>query len=64
MKDVLIIQVNAMLPADVMEQIHKNVVAMMDDKVVILPAYIRAELISVPEDIEVRIEMGEDSNEL
>lgn len=63
MKDVLIVKPNMMLSASMSETLRDMILAQMKDKVVVLPSFIHAELIHVPDDIEVIINSEEDADE-
>ena len=53
MKDVLIIRPDIMLKPSTMHNIREAIKEQIKEGVVVLPAYLKAELINVPEDIEV-----------
>lgn len=58
MKDVLIIRPDILLKPSTMNNIREAIKEQVKEGVVVLPAYLKAELINVPEDIEVVIEGG------
>lgn len=64
MKDVLIIKPKMFLSASMCEHLRNSVLEQMKDKVVILPGFMEAELISIPDDVEVIIESEEPNGEL
>ena len=59
MKDILIVRFNAMLPAKQVKQLRDAIIKQMEEKVVIIPAYAEAKLISKPDDVEVQIMIKE-----
>lgn len=61
MKDVLIIRSNVLFRSDHLEKHRKEFMEQIKSGVVVLPAYLKAELINVPDDIEVIMET---SNEI
>lgn len=56
MKDVLIIRSNALFRQEHLENHRKDIMEQIKSGVVLLPAYLEAELINVPDDIEVIME--------
>jgi hypothetical protein len=56
MKDVLIIRSNVLFRQDHLEIHRKEIMEQIKSGVVVLPAYLEAELINVPDDIEVIME--------
>lgn len=63
MKDVLIVKFDAMLTASTIKRLREDIKRQMEDKVVIIPAYAEAKLISKPDDVEVQIECKQESHE-
>ena len=58
-KDVLVIKTNMMLKRKVLEDLYANICNQVKCGVVILPPELDAEVIHVPENVEIRIEAGE-----
>ena len=56
MKDVLIIKTESMLSSDTLHKIQLDFVEQLKSGVVIIPPYFDAELIKVPDNIEVIIQ--------
>ena len=56
MKDVLIIKTTSLIPAETLKRLHDIFVEQVKTGVVIIPPYFEAELINVPEDVEIVIE--------
>ena len=56
MKDVLIIQTESMFSSDTLRKIQLDFVKQVKSGVVIIPPYFDAELIKVPNDVEVIIQ--------
>jgi hypothetical protein len=56
MKDVLIIRSNVLFRQDHLEIHRKEIMEQIKSGVVVLPAYLEAELINVPDDIKVIME--------
>lgn len=56
MKEVLIIKTNCTLKRERAVQIRENIVEQVKQGVVILPNWLEAELINVPDDVEVWID--------
>jgi hypothetical protein len=61
MKDVLIIKPNVMLKQNNLACLHRAIVDQLKTGVVLLPAYLDAELVNVPDDVEVIIEASENN---
>lgn len=53
MKDILIIRPDILLKPSTMHDIREGIKEQIKEGVVVLPAYLKAELINVPDDIEV-----------
>lgn len=58
MKNVLLIKTASRIPADKLMQIHDNYVKQLESGILIIPAYFDAELLNVPDEIEVIVESG------
>lgn len=58
MKDILIIRPDIILRPAKLHEIREGIKEQIKEGVVVLPAYLKAELINVPDDIEVVIEEG------
>ena len=58
MKNVLLIKTASLIPTDKLMQLHDNFVKQLESGVVIIPAYFDAELLNVPDGIEVVVESG------
>ena len=56
MKDVLIIKTESMFSSDTLHKIQLDFVEQLKSGVVIIPPYFDAELIKVPDDVEVIIQ--------
>ena len=56
MKNVLLIKTNSLIPTNKLMQIHDDFVKQLESGVVIIPAYFDAELLNVPDGIEVAVE--------
>ena len=56
MKDVLIIKTESMFSSDTLHKIQLNFVKQLKSGVVIIPPYFDAELIKVPDNVEVIIQ--------
>ena len=56
--DVLLIKSNTFMPTDKLMQFHDNFVKQLESGVVIIPAYFEAELLNVPDGVEVIVESG------
>lgn len=56
MKDVLVIKTTSLMPKDALAMYHRMFVEQLKSGVVIIPPYFHAELINVPENVEVIIE--------
>lgn len=56
MRDVIIIQSNIPLRPVDLEKHREGILEQLKTKVVIIPSYLKAELINVPDDIEVIME--------
>lgn len=56
--DVLLIKSNTFMPTDKLMQFHDNFVKQLESGVVVIPAYFDAEVINVPDGIEVIAESG------
>jgi hypothetical protein len=56
MKDILIIKTKAMIKSDMLAHIHEAIVKQIKTGVVVLPMYLDAELVNIPDDIEVVVE--------
>lgn len=56
MKDILIIKTKAMIKPDMLAHIHEAIVKQIKTGVVVLPMYLDAELVNIPDDIEVVVE--------
>lgn len=63
MKDILIVKFNALLPENVKNRLREDIKKQMEEKVVIIPAYAEAKLISKPDDVEVQIECKQETHE-
>lgn len=62
MKNILLIKTNLFIPTDTLMQFHDNFVKQVESGVVIIPAYFDAELLNVPDGIEVVAESGQVSD--
>ena len=58
MKNVLLIKTASLIPTDKLMQIHDDFVKQLESGVVIIPAYFDAELLNVPDGIEVIVASG------
>lgn len=56
MKDVLIIKTEMLLTKEAQERLREQFKQQVKEGVVIIPAYLDAELLSVPDDVEIVIE--------
>ena len=56
MKDVLVIRPDIILKPSKMYEIREGIKEQIKEGIVVLPAYLKAELINVPDDIEVIVE--------
>lgn len=56
MRNILLIKTNSFIPTDTLMQFHDNFVKQVESGVVIIPAYFDAELVNVPDGIEVVVE--------
>ena len=56
MKDVLIIKTESMFSSDTLRKIQLDFVKQLESGVVIIPQYFDAELIKVPNDVEVIVQ--------
>ena len=56
MKDVLIIKTESMFSSDTLHKIQLDFVKQLKSRVVIIPPYFDAELIKVPNDVEVIVQ--------
>lgn len=56
MKNVLLIKTESFIPTNKLTQFHDDFVKQLDSGVVIIPAYFDAELLNVPDGIEVVVE--------
>ena len=56
MMDLLLIKTKSFIPTDKLMQLHDNFVKQLESGVVIIPAYFDAELVNVPDGIEVVVE--------
>lgn len=54
--EILLIKTKALLSADKLMQFHDNFVKQLESGVVIIPAYFDAELLNVPDGVEVIVE--------
>lgn len=54
--EILLIRTKALIPTDKLMQLHDNYVKQLKSGVVIIPAYSNAEIVNVPDDIEVVVE--------
>ena len=54
--EILLIRTKALIHTDKLMQLHDNYVKQLKSGVVIIPAYSNAEIVNVPDDIEVVIE--------
>ena len=54
--EILLIRTKALIPTDKLMQLHDNYVKQLKSGVVIIPAYSNAEIVNVPDDIEVIVE--------
>lgn len=62
MKNILLIKTNLFIPTDALMQFHDNFVKQVESGVVIIPVYFDAELLNVPDGIEVVAESGQVSD--
>lgn len=62
MKNILLIKTKSLIPTDKLMQFHDNFVKQVESGVVIIPAYFDAELLNVPDGIEVVVESGQVSD--
>ena len=62
MKNILLIKTNLFIPTDKLMKFHDNFVKQVESGVVIIPVYIDAELLNVPDGIEVVAESGQVSD--
>jgi hypothetical protein len=60
MKDVLIIRTRVLLKPEEMYRLRQGILEQIESGVVVLPAYYEAELVHVPDDIEVIVELEND----
>ena len=58
MKNVLLIKTESFIPTDKLMQIRDDFVKQLESGVVIIPAYFDAELLNVPDGIEVIVASG------
>ena len=63
MHDVLIIKTNMLLKQDVLDKYQKLFTEQVKSGVVVIPAYFEAELINVPDDIEVIVKAEDEMEE-
>lgn len=56
MKDVLLIKLNAFLKKDTINKLHDEFVEQIKSGVVIIPALVEAEVLSIPKDVEIVIQ--------
>ena len=56
MKNILIIRADMMLKDSVLDRYHKLFVEQIKSGVVIIPAFFKAKLVNVPDDVEVIVE--------
>ena len=54
--EILLIKTKSRIPTDKLMQRHDNYVKQLKSGVVIIPAYSNAEIVNVPDDIEVVVE--------
>lgn len=59
MKDVLVIKTDCILSEEAQRRLCEKFKQEINNKVVIIPAYLEAELIHVPDNVEVRIESAD-----
>lgn len=59
MKDVLLIKLNAFLKKDAIDKLHDEFVEQIKSGVVIIPALVEAEVLSIPKDVEIVIQPKE-----
>lgn len=55
---ILLIKSKAYIPADKLMKFHDNFVKQVESGVVVIPEYFDAEIINVPDEIEVVVESG------
>ena len=56
MKNILLIKTNSLIPTNKLMKFHDDFVKQLESGVVIIPAYFDAELLNVPDGIEVVVE--------
>lgn len=59
MKDVLIIKTHLLMKPDAIKKLRESILKQIESGVVVIPAYYDAELINVPDDVEVIIDETE-----
>ena len=64
MKNVLIIQSDMILKQSTLDNFHQLIMEQLKTGVVIIPAYFKAKLVNVPDNIEVIIEGRANENEI
>ena len=60
MKDVLIIKTEALMPRNTLKELQQDFANQLKSGVVIIPPYFEAELLNVPDDVEVIIQSSEE----
>ena len=60
MKDVLIIKTEALMPRNTLKELQQDFANQLKSGVMIIPPYFKAELLNVPDDVEVIIQSSEE----
>lgn len=55
-KEILVVQVGALLTKEKMDEIRQEIVSQLADGVVFIPPYMDAKILQVPENVDVRVE--------
>lgn len=61
--DILLIKCDALIPTVTMKKIHDDIVKQLETKVVLVPAYLKPEIINVPDGVEVVVESTDDKEQ-
>lgn len=62
-KEILVIQVGALLTKEKLEEVRQSIISQMSEGVVFIPPYMNAEILQVPENVDVRVESTLDTHE-